>query len=64
MSNSIAEFVKRMASQGRTLKVNGNFVVISPAAGLSIADMLEMQKLNKTGEMADYVNKISKGASQ
>ena len=64
MSNSIAEFVKRMASQGRTLKVNGNFVVISPAAGLPIADMMEMQKLNKKGELAEYITNSSKGAAK
>ncbi|MCL9630916.1 hypothetical protein [Enterobacter ludwigii] len=64
MSNKIAAFVKRMEEQGRTLEVNGNFVVITPAAGLSITDMLEMQNLNKKGELADYITKSHKGASQ
>ncbi|EEW1799901.1 hypothetical protein MVR16_001672 [Escherichia coli] len=64
MSNKIAAFVKRMEEQGRTLEVNGNFVVITPAAGLSITDMLEMQNLNKKGELADYITKSHKGAAR
>jgi hypothetical protein len=61
MSNKIAAFVKRMEEQGRTLEVNGNFVVVTPAAGLSISDMMEMQNLNKKGELADYITKSRKG---
>lgn len=64
MSQSIVEFVKRMDEQGRTLEVNGNFVSISPAAGLAISDMMEMQKLNKKGELAEYIANASKGAAK
>lgn len=59
--SKIAAFVKRMKDQGRTLEVNGNFVVITPAAGLPITDMMEMQSLNKKGELADYITKSRKG---
>ncbi|EML5378452.1 hypothetical protein RVW18_001597 [Enterobacter bugandensis] len=62
MSNKIAAFVKRMEEQGRILEVNGNFVVVTPAAGLSISDMMEMQNLNKKGELVDYITKSRKGA--
>ncbi|EEF6221922.1 hypothetical protein FV637_12315 [Salmonella enterica] len=61
--SKIAEFVKRMEEQGRTLEVSGNFVVVTPAAGLSITDMLEMQNLNKKGELAEYITKSHKGAA-
>ncbi|MHA1118208.1 hypothetical protein [Enterobacter kobei] len=64
MINKIVAFVKRMEEQGRTLEVNGNFVVVTPAAGLSITDMLEMQNLNKKGELTDYITKSHKGAAQ
>ncbi|MCK6961303.1 MULTISPECIES: hypothetical protein [Enterobacter] len=64
MSNKIVAFVKRMEEQGRTLEVNGNFVVVIPAAGLAISDMMEMQKLNKKGELADYISKSHKGSTQ
>ncbi|HEM7929164.1 TPA: hypothetical protein U2L63_000658 [Citrobacter braakii] len=63
MSKKIVAFVKRMQEQGRTLEVNGNFVVVTPTAGLSITDMLEMQNLNKKGELADYITKYHKGAA-
>ncbi|WP_312630996.1 hypothetical protein [Pantoea piersonii] len=62
--SKIAEFVKRMKEQGRTLEVNGNFVVVSPAADMSITDMLEMQTINKKGELADYITKSHKGDAQ
>ncbi|MHC0027125.1 hypothetical protein [Enterobacter vonholyi] len=64
MSNKIVAFVKRMEEQGRILEVNGNFVVVTPAVGLSITDMLEMQNLNKKGELADYITKSRKGTAQ
>lgn len=57
MSTKIVAFVKRIEEQGRTLEVNGNFVVITPAAGLPISDMMEMQKLNKKGELANYITR-------
>lgn len=63
MSKKIVAFVKRMQEQGRTLEVNGNFVVVTPTAGLSITDMLEMQNLNKKGELAEYITKSHKGAA-
>lgn len=61
MSNKIVEFVKRMEEQGRTLEVNGNFVVVTPAAGLSITDMMDMQSLNKKGELAEHITKAKDG---
>ena len=64
MSNKIVAFVKRMEEQGRTLEVNGTFVVVTPASGMSITDMMEMQSLNKKGELADYITKSQKGAAQ
>lgn len=64
MSNKIFAFVKRMEEQGRTLEVNGNFVVISPAAGLAISDMMEMQNLNKKGELAEYITNSRQEAAQ
>jgi len=53
-----------MEEQDRTLEVNGNFVVISPAAGLAISDMMEMQALNKKGELAKYVTQLRQEAAQ
>jgi len=64
MSNKIFAFVKRMEEQGRTLEVNGNFVVISPAAGLAISDMMEMQNLNKKGELAEYITNSRQESAQ
>ncbi|HHE8517140.1 TPA: hypothetical protein ACPFQZ_000607 [Enterobacter hormaechei] len=64
MSNKIVAFVKRMEEQGRTLEVNGNFVVVTPAAGMTITDTLEMQSLNKKGELADYITKNHQGAAK
>lgn len=64
MNNKIVAFIKRMEEQGRALEVNGNFVVISPAAGLAISDMLEMQNLNKRGELAKYVTQLRQEAAQ
>lgn len=64
MSKPIADFVKRMEEQGRSLEVHGNFVVITPSAGLAISDMMQMQKLNKKGELAEYVTNSGKGAAK
>ncbi|EPJ1886626.1 hypothetical protein ACTE63_004526 [Enterobacter asburiae] len=61
MKQSIADFLKRMEEQGRSLAVNGNFVSISPTSGLAMADLMEMQKLNKNGELAEYISKLHKG---
>ncbi|MBZ1582657.1 hypothetical protein [Klebsiella pneumoniae] len=55
--SKVADFVKRMEKQGRQFEVNGNFVVISPTNGLAMSDLIEMQNLNKKGELADYISK-------
>ena len=55
--SKVADFVKRMEKQGRQFEVNGNFVVISPTNGLAMSDLIEMQNLNKKGELADYIAK-------
>ncbi|HHL4098149.1 TPA: hypothetical protein ACQ7U6_001596 [Klebsiella pneumoniae] len=55
--SKVADFVKRMEKQGRQFEVNGNFVVISPTNGLEMSDLIEMQNINKKGELADYISR-------
>lgn len=53
------DFIERMKKEGRKLSVQGEFVVAEPAAGMKLADILEMQKLNKKGELAEYLKSNS-----
>lgn len=56
--SKVANFVQRMEKQGRRFEVNGNFVVISPANGLAMSDLVEMKNINKKGELANYISKL------
>lgn len=56
--SKVANFVQRMEKQGRRFEVSGNFVVISPANGLAMSDLVEMKNINKKGELADYISKL------
>ena len=63
--SKVADFVQRMEKQGRRFEVNGNFVVISPTNGLAMSDLIEMQNLNKKGELAYYISKqLREGANK
>lgn len=59
--SKVSNFVQRMQKQGRQFEVSGNFVAISPTFGLAMSDIIEMQNLNKKGELADYISKLREG---
>lgn len=56
---SYSAFISKMKAQGRTVSVEGNFVVIRPSTGVSITDIMEMQRLNKNDGLAKHI--ASKG---
>ena len=62
--SKVADFVKRMEKQGRQFEVNGNFVVISPTNGLEMSGLIDMQNINKKGELADYISRHREGADK
>lgn len=59
-SAEYSAFISKMVKQGRTVSVEGNFVVIRPAEGVSITDIMEMQRLNKSDGLAKHIAKEGK----
>ena len=55
MSKEIKEFIGNMAEQGRKVMISGEYVIIRPSSGISIADIMQMQRLNKRDALYKYL---------
>lgn len=52
-------FIENMKSRGKRVYLERGHVAIAPTEGVGLKDIMEMQRLNKHGEMANYI--ASKG---
>lgn len=59
-SADYSAFIDKMKNQGRTVSLEGNFVVIRPAEVVSLSDIMEMQRLNKRDGLAKHIAKEGK----
>lgn len=55
MSKEIKEFIGNMAEKGRKVMISGEYVIIRPSSGISIADIMQMQRLNKRDALYKYL---------
>ena len=63
MSKEITDFIETMHNKGREVVISGNYVIIKPTDGLSVADIMQLQRLNKKDALYKYLkteNKPSK----
>lgn len=55
MSKEIKEFIDNMAEQGRKVMISGEYVIIRPSSGISVTDIMQMQRLNKRDALYKYL---------
>lgn len=55
MSKEIKEFIDTMAEQGRKVMISGEYVIVRPSSGISVADIMQMQRLNKRDALYKYL---------
>ena len=52
-------FIENMKSRGKRVYLERGHVAIAPTEGIGLKDIMEMQLLNKHGDLANYI--ASKG---
>lgn len=52
-------FIENMKSRGKRVYLERGHVAIAPTEGIGLKDIMEMQRLNKRGELANHI--ASKG---
>lgn len=52
-------FIENMKSRGKRVYLERGHVAIAPTEGVGLKDIMEMQRLNEHGDLANYI--ASKG---